>query len=77
MLIVYFRLRRISAAAAAMITMITTPMAMYVVVGVALVGGITTWLGEGVGVGTGVGVGDAAILAVEVGAGEGEAETVG
>ena len=44
---VYFRLRNMSAAAAAKMTMTAVPMAMYVVVGVALVGGITTALGDG------------------------------
>ena len=44
---VYLRLLRMSAAAAAMMIMTAAPMAMYVVVGVALVGGITAGLGEG------------------------------
>ena len=55
------RLLRTSAATAATITMTATPMAIYVVVGAALVGGWTASLGDGdcvVGVvGAGVAVG--------------------
>ena len=57
---VYLRLRRITAAATAMMITMTTPMATYVAVGVALPGGMITGLGVCaiVGVGwTGVGVG--------------------
>jgi hypothetical protein len=47
--LVYFRFRMTSAAAAATITMTATPIAMYVVVGDALVGGIMAEVGVGVG----------------------------
>jgi hypothetical protein len=43
----YLRLLWISAAATAIMTMTATPIAMYVVAGAALVGGITTGLGVG------------------------------
>ena len=53
----YLRFLMISAAAAATITMTAMPIAMAVVVGSALVGGVTAWVGEGeTGVCTGVGL---------------------
>ena len=51
------RLRRMSAAAIATMMRTAAPTAMYVVVGVALVGGTITGLGVGATVMTGVGVG--------------------
>jgi hypothetical protein len=43
----YLRFRRISAAAAATMMMTAAPIAMYVVAGISLVGGITTAEGDG------------------------------
>ena len=60
-----------SAAATAMMTIMAAPMAAYVIVGVALVGGMTTGLGVGARVTTAVGVG------VPVGVGVNCAVTIG
>ena len=76
----YLRFRKMSAAAAATMIMTAAPMATYVVVGAALVGGMTTGLGDGeavnngtevgtvvgVGTGAGAGVGEVVILGVQV-----------
>lgn len=81
----YLRLLSTKAAATAITMMTATPIAMYVAVGAALVGGITTGLGvgatvvEGVTVGAGVfvscGVGGAGVLTTFVTAGFGEDST--
>ncbi len=47
----YLRFRKMSAATAAMTITTAAVMAMYVVVGIPLVGGSTAWLGDGDGVG--------------------------
>ena len=67
-LLFYFRLRRIRAAAIATIMTTAAPMAMYVVVGDSLDGGIMTGLGVGAIVDVGAVVGGV-IEEVEVGAG--------
>jgi hypothetical protein len=52
---VYLRFRRMSAAAAATMMMTAAPIATYVVMGIALVGGTTAELGDGEAVFAGVG----------------------
>ena len=75
----YLRLRSASAAATATMMMTAAPIARYVAVGAALVGGTTLALGEGEAVCTGAEVVGAAVVPVIVvaaGAAEGAVETM-
>jgi hypothetical protein len=64
LLLVYLRLLRISAAATAIMMMTAAPMATNVVIGVALVGGMTTGLRVGAMVAVGAAVGVIAVVGV-------------